>query len=115
MPYVADWPHLHDHKDLLWVGFDVVLKVEEIEQNAQYDTKNAFLGVELDVEPSEVGDGFLLVSDELVLLPSLDDNIIDVSLDVVVNLSMEVVMLAPLVGGACIIQSKWHRDIEKRS
>lgn len=57
---------------------------------------------------SQVGKDFLHIIDELILLPSLDDNVIYASLNIMADLGLGAILHPPLVGGIYILQSKLH-------
>jgi hypothetical protein len=44
---VLNWAHLGDGRNLLWVGFDALLRDNGTKQHAPRNSKNAFLGLSL--------------------------------------------------------------------
>jgi hypothetical protein len=44
-PFILNWAHPSDGRNLLWVGFDAVLRYDEPEQHTSRDPENAFLGL----------------------------------------------------------------------
>jgi hypothetical protein len=73
--------HPHDGRDLLWVGFDAMLRGDEPEQHTSRNPKNAFLGVEFDVVRSEFSKGLLEVHHELVGPFGFDYDVFHISLN----------------------------------
>ena len=55
--YVLNRAHPHDGRDLLWVGFDAMLRDDKTQQHTPRDPENAFPRVEFDVVCSELREG----------------------------------------------------------
>ena len=57
--YVLNRAHPRDGQDLLWVGFDAMLRNDKTQQHTPWDPESALLGVELNVVCSEFHKGLV--------------------------------------------------------
>ena len=79
--YVLNQAHPRDGRDLLWVGFDATLGIDETKQHTPRDPENALLRVELNYISSEFCEGLLKVGYELVSPFGLDHDVVHVGLN----------------------------------
>ena len=124
---VAYGAHVGNGRDLFRVGLDAVLGHDVSKQLSLWLPKNAFFGVQPDVEPSEVREHCGQVCDQVIGLSCFDHYVINIYGDhwswpfglirliERVNLVGEALLHAPLVGGASVLQAKRHRYIAGRT
>jgi hypothetical protein len=103
---VSWWLHVKDGLDLEEVGFDSLGRYEVPEYLASRDPEEAFIQVQLDLVAVEVVEHLSKIIDERGSVPSLDDVVVDVDLDVPADLLPEAGLHAPMVGCACILQTE---------
>jgi hypothetical protein len=77
---VPDLTHFGDGRGLVEVCFDAMLGDDVPQELAPGDSEGAFLLVQLNVEPTEVVEGFLKVRDESAALSRLYHHFIDTDL-----------------------------------
>ena len=109
--YVLNRAHPHDGRDLLWVGFDAMLEDDKTEQHTPWDPENALLRVELNVICSELCEGLLKVSYDLVSPFGLDHDVVHVGLNGPPDEVLKTLQHTTLVCSPSVLQTKWHCDI----
>ena len=112
---IAYGTHARDGHDLFRVGLDAAFGHDVSEQLSLWDPKNTFLGVQLDVEPSEVHEYRGQVYDQVASFGCFDHYVINIDdncwfqpLGLIrlikrVDLVSEALLDAPLVGGASVL------------
>ena len=112
---IAYRDHVGDGRDLFGVGLDTTSGHDVSKQLPLRNPKNTFLGIQFDVEPSEVRERCGQVCDQVASLRRFDHYIINIDgdrwfwpLDLIrmierVDLVGEALLHAPLVGGASIL------------
>ena len=108
----------------LGVGFDAAFGHNVSEQLPLWNTKITFLGIQSDVEPSEVHECCGQVCDQVANLSRFDHYVINIngdywfwllSLIKLVDLVGEALLHAPLVGGTSVLQTERHGYIIVRT
>ena len=107
--------HVGDGRDLFGVGLDATLEHDASKQLPLRNPKNTFLGIQYDVEPSEVHKCCGQVCDQVTSLSRFDNYVIHIDgdcwfwpLDFIrlverVDLVDEALLHAPLIGGTSIL------------
>jgi hypothetical protein len=99
---------------LLLVSFNSTVRDHEAQEFTLRNPEDAFLGVQLDLESSEVGECFFQVGDEVIGFLRLYNDVVDVDFYVAPDLVGEAPEHAPLVCGSGVLQTIWHGDIAER-
>jgi hypothetical protein len=93
------------------VGFNAALGDNKAEQLAFRHPEDAFLSVELDPVRSEMHEGLLQVLDQVVGLPGLDHNAVDVNLNDLFDKAIEASLHVALVHHPGILEAEGHRHL----
>jgi hypothetical protein len=80
-------------------------------EHASGDSEDTLLGIELYAFCAQAPKSHFEVGEEVGGFSSLDNDVIDVSLDRSADVFSEHMVHAPLVGCTCIPQAKWHSNI----
>jgi hypothetical protein len=75
---VPDLAYFGDGRDIVEVCFDATLSDDITQELSPRDPEGAFFRVQLNVELTEVVEGFFLVGDEVVAPSRIDDDVINV-------------------------------------
>ena len=117
---VAYRAHIGDSRDFFRVGLDAAFGHNVSKQLPLRNPKNIFLGIQSDIEPSEVHECCGQVCDQVASLGCFDHYVINIDGDCWfqplsliglferVNLVGEALLHAPLVGGTSVLQAERH-------
>jgi hypothetical protein len=100
-----------DGRNFLRVGLYAPLGDDESQEHASGDSEDTLLGIEFHAFRSQTLECRLKVREEVRGFLCLENDVIDVSLDRPADVFSEHMVHAPLVGGTCIPQAKWHCSI----
>jgi hypothetical protein len=100
---IPDLAYFSTGRDLIGVLFDAVLGDDGPQELALGALKGALFCVQLDVEASDVSEGFFQIGNEAATLPGLDDDVVNVDLQVAPDLPFKTGLHTLLVGGPRIL------------
>jgi hypothetical protein len=100
---IPDLAYFRDSRDLIGVCFNAALADDVPQEFAPGDLKGALFQVQLDVEVPEVSKSFFQVGIETATLSGLYNDVINIDLQVAPDLSFEIELHTPLLGGPHIL------------
>jgi hypothetical protein len=111
---IPDLTHFGDGQNLVRVGFDVALSDVVPQVVTPGDSEGAFLRVQLNVESSEVAEGFFQVGDEAIALSRLCHDVVNINLEVAPYLLFEAKLHAPPICSSHVFSLKNIFTIQKQ-
>ena len=103
--------HSLDGFYLVWIVLDSPMGNQEDKQFTRWYHEDALVGVELEVDPAKVLVGLVQILNERFLVPGLNQNVIDLGLHVVVQLTPKAGLHCALDGGAGVSEAEWHPSV----
>ena len=104
---------LLDGLDFVGVCLDPPVGDQETQQLAGWDPEHGLVGVELEVDPTEVVEGLVQVLEEGVLLPGLDHDVVDVRFNIAAQLRPKACLHHPLEGGSGVPEAERHLVLDR--
>jgi hypothetical protein len=99
--------HLGDGGDLLGVGFDATMAIMKSSSFPE-GTPKTLVRVELPLVLPQRCEGLFKIGDEHVRVSGLDDNVIHISLDILIELFLETLLYSSLTGSTGVLQPERH-------